>query len=181
MAAYRGDTFNFTGEVTPERLRGQMASADNFATLGVKPIAKESLDGPYICYARQDTPLPTLRRVPTAGGEEVQVVREMSSWASFAVARAGILFRVGTPGTPAPLGPLAAPFTRRETAIDLLCFSTGRINRGADDPSSRWPWLRRVTRWAHAPVRSVGFLHRGSDIGRRSSASSTVRRVDSAR
>jgi len=38
MAAYRGDTFNFTGEVTPERLRGEMASADIFATVGVKPI-----------------------------------------------------------------------------------------------------------------------------------------------
>ena len=52
MAAYRGDTFNFTGEVTPDRLRGEMASADIFATLGVKPIAKESLDGPYIRNAR---------------------------------------------------------------------------------------------------------------------------------
>src|SRR5947199_7035672 len=38
MAAYRGDTFNLTGEVTPERLRGEMASADIFVTLGVKPI-----------------------------------------------------------------------------------------------------------------------------------------------
>ena len=38
MAAYRGDTFNFTGEVTPERVRGEMASAAIFATLGVKPI-----------------------------------------------------------------------------------------------------------------------------------------------
>src|SRR5262245_29527254 len=38
MAAYRGVTFNLTGEVTPERLRGQMASADIFPTLGVKPL-----------------------------------------------------------------------------------------------------------------------------------------------
>ncbi|HMF98773.1 MAG TPA: ABC transporter permease [Vicinamibacterales bacterium] len=38
MAAYRGDTFNLTGQATPERLRGQMASADIFSTLGVKPM-----------------------------------------------------------------------------------------------------------------------------------------------
>jgi len=38
MAAYRGDTFMLTGQATPDRLRGQMASAEIFATLGVKPI-----------------------------------------------------------------------------------------------------------------------------------------------
>jgi predicted permease len=38
MAAYRGDTFNLTGEGTPERLRGQMASSTIFEALGVKPI-----------------------------------------------------------------------------------------------------------------------------------------------
>jgi predicted permease len=38
MAAYRNDSFNLTGEATPERLRGLMVSADIFATLGVKPI-----------------------------------------------------------------------------------------------------------------------------------------------
>src|SRR5215813_8780387 len=38
MAAYRGDTFTLTGQAIPERLRGQMASADLFATLGVKPV-----------------------------------------------------------------------------------------------------------------------------------------------
>jgi putative ABC transport system permease protein len=38
MAAYRGDTFTLTGESTPERLRGQMASSTIFETLGVKPI-----------------------------------------------------------------------------------------------------------------------------------------------
>ena len=38
MAAYRGDTFNLTGQATPERLRGQMASAEIFPTLDVKPI-----------------------------------------------------------------------------------------------------------------------------------------------
>jgi predicted permease len=38
MAAYRGDTFHLTGQTTPERLRGQMASAEIFPTLGVKPI-----------------------------------------------------------------------------------------------------------------------------------------------
>src|SRR5438128_2137557 len=38
MAAYRSEMFNLTGQATPERLRGQMASADIFPTLGVKPI-----------------------------------------------------------------------------------------------------------------------------------------------
>src|SRR5262249_55586145 len=38
MAAYRGDSFNLTGEGAPERLRGMMASATIFDTLGVKPI-----------------------------------------------------------------------------------------------------------------------------------------------
>ncbi|HJZ71623.1 MAG TPA: ABC transporter permease [Vicinamibacterales bacterium] len=38
MAAYRGDTFNLTGQATPERLLGQMASADTFSMLGVKPM-----------------------------------------------------------------------------------------------------------------------------------------------
>ena len=38
MAAYRGETFTLTGQATPERLRGQMASAEMFPTLGVKPI-----------------------------------------------------------------------------------------------------------------------------------------------
>jgi len=38
MAAYRSEMFHLTGQATPERLRGQMASADIFPTLGVKPI-----------------------------------------------------------------------------------------------------------------------------------------------
>jgi predicted permease len=38
MAAYRGDNFNLTGQEPLERLRGQMASADIFGVLGVKPI-----------------------------------------------------------------------------------------------------------------------------------------------
>jgi len=38
MAAYRGVTFNLTGEATPERLRGLMTSSTIFETLGVKPI-----------------------------------------------------------------------------------------------------------------------------------------------
>jgi putative ABC transport system permease protein len=38
MAAYRGDSFNLTGEGAPERLRGQMASSTIFETLRVKPI-----------------------------------------------------------------------------------------------------------------------------------------------
>src|SRR5690349_23518301 len=38
MAAYRGETFNLTGRSTPERLRGQMASADIFPVLGVTPV-----------------------------------------------------------------------------------------------------------------------------------------------
>jgi predicted permease len=38
MAAYRGDTFNLTGDGAPERLRGHMASSTIFETLGVRPI-----------------------------------------------------------------------------------------------------------------------------------------------
>ncbi|HZD92910.1 MAG TPA: ABC transporter permease [Candidatus Sulfotelmatobacter sp.] len=38
MAAYRGDTFNVTGQATPERLRGRMASASIFPALNLKPI-----------------------------------------------------------------------------------------------------------------------------------------------
>ena len=38
MAAYRNETFNLTGQGTPERLRGTMASSTIFAALGVKPI-----------------------------------------------------------------------------------------------------------------------------------------------
>jgi len=38
MAAYRGDSFTLTGQGSPERLRGQMASSTIFAVLGVKPI-----------------------------------------------------------------------------------------------------------------------------------------------
>jgi predicted permease len=38
MAAYRGETFNLTGQATPERLRGQMASSELFPTLGVRPV-----------------------------------------------------------------------------------------------------------------------------------------------
>ena len=38
MAAYRGDSFNITGQATPERLRGHMASATIFPALNVKPI-----------------------------------------------------------------------------------------------------------------------------------------------
>jgi predicted permease len=38
MAAYRSDNFNLTGDATPERVRGQMASAAMFDTLGVHPI-----------------------------------------------------------------------------------------------------------------------------------------------
>src|SRR5262245_2147418 len=38
VAAYRGDSFNLTGDAAPERLRGQMASATSFETLGVARI-----------------------------------------------------------------------------------------------------------------------------------------------
>jgi predicted permease len=38
MAAYRGDNFNLTGQAEPERLRGLMASATLFDTLGVRPL-----------------------------------------------------------------------------------------------------------------------------------------------
>jgi predicted permease len=38
MAAYRTENFNLTGQASPERLRGQMASSSTFAVLGVKPI-----------------------------------------------------------------------------------------------------------------------------------------------
>jgi predicted permease len=38
MAAYKSDVFHLTGQATPERLQGQMASAEIFATLSVQPI-----------------------------------------------------------------------------------------------------------------------------------------------
>jgi predicted permease len=38
MAAYRTDNFNLTGQVDPERLRGEMASATLFEVLGVRPL-----------------------------------------------------------------------------------------------------------------------------------------------
>ena len=38
MAAYRHDSFNLTGQGSPERLRGEMASATIFPLLGIKPI-----------------------------------------------------------------------------------------------------------------------------------------------
>ncbi len=38
MAAYRTDNFTLTGVATPERLRGMMASAEIFGSLGVAPI-----------------------------------------------------------------------------------------------------------------------------------------------
>ena len=38
MAAYRGDNFNLTGQASPDRLRGIMASSTLFDVLGVKPI-----------------------------------------------------------------------------------------------------------------------------------------------
>ncbi|MFZ0414411.1 MAG: ABC transporter permease, partial [Candidatus Acidiferrales bacterium] len=39
MAAYRGQNYNMTGSGEPERLRGEMISADFFSILGVKPVA----------------------------------------------------------------------------------------------------------------------------------------------
>ena len=38
MAAYRTENFNLTGQATPERLRGQMASSTLFSVLGTQPI-----------------------------------------------------------------------------------------------------------------------------------------------
>ncbi|HKD92025.1 MAG TPA: ABC transporter permease [Terriglobales bacterium] len=38
IAAYRNDTFNFTGHGEPERLRGYMVSSTIFGALGVRPI-----------------------------------------------------------------------------------------------------------------------------------------------
>jgi predicted permease len=38
MAAYRTDSFNLTGQDSPERLRGMMASAAMFPALGLQPI-----------------------------------------------------------------------------------------------------------------------------------------------
>src|SRR5947207_6209107 len=38
MAAYRGDDFNLTGQGEPERLRGDMISADFFRILDIKPV-----------------------------------------------------------------------------------------------------------------------------------------------
>ena len=38
MAAYRSESYNMTGAGQPERLRGEMISADFFSILGVKPV-----------------------------------------------------------------------------------------------------------------------------------------------
>lgn len=38
LAAFRGRSFNITGEGTPERLRGQMVTAELFGMLGVRPL-----------------------------------------------------------------------------------------------------------------------------------------------
>jgi sugar lactone lactonase YvrE len=63
-----------------------------------------------------------------AGGEEVPVLREMASWANFAVAREGIYFESSPASAPAH-NPLRSPFTRPQTTIEFLRFATGQVTR----------------------------------------------------
>lgn len=44
IAAFRPDDFSFTGLGQPERLKGEMVSADFFRTLGVRPVLGQDLD-----------------------------------------------------------------------------------------------------------------------------------------
>ena len=90
--------------------------------------AKESVDRRFIYYTRDDG-LATLWRIPTAGGEEVQIARDMANWANFAVARDGIYFESSPPSTPLRPLPILSPFTRREATIEFLSFATGEIKR----------------------------------------------------
>ena len=90
--------------------------------------AKESFDGRYIYYARLDSALPKLCRVPAAGGEEVVVVPHMADWA-FAIARAGIYFQPSPPSAPLRPIPILSPFTRPEYTIEFFSFATGSTTR----------------------------------------------------
>jgi hypothetical protein len=91
--------------------------------------AKESFDGRYVYYARLDTALPALYRVPVGGGEEVPVVPEMARRFNFAVARDGIYFESSPRSTPLRPTPILSPFTRQEFTIEFLSFATGRITQ----------------------------------------------------
>jgi Tol biopolymer transport system component len=101
--------------------------------------AKESLDGRDVYYARTvfavdekttaSSYLPAIWRVPSTGGDEVPIVRDMASYGNFAVAREGIYFESSPPGSPVAHIPMFTPFTRPEATIDFLSFATGKVTR----------------------------------------------------
>jgi Tol biopolymer transport system component len=92
--------------------------------------AFESFDSGYIYYSRIDTvPSNTLWRVPMAGGEEVQILGAIASWANYAVARDGIYFESPPPSSPLGHRPILSAFTRPEATIDFLSFVTGKVTR----------------------------------------------------
>ena len=101
--------------------------------------AKESIDGRDVYYARTvfavdektatSSYLPAIWRVPSAGGDEVPIVRDVASYGNFAVAREGLYFESSPPGSPVAHVPMFTPFTRPEATIDFLSFATGKVTR----------------------------------------------------
>lgn len=87
---------------------------------------RESPDGRTLFYAIIGASLPSLWRMPTAGGPAAEVIPQLAAYGNFAVAREGIYFEPPSPGLVRAHDVFLAPFGERGAGIEFLNFATGK-------------------------------------------------------
>jgi dipeptidyl aminopeptidase/acylaminoacyl peptidase len=88
---------------------------------------KESQDGRMVYYATVAGPaLPSLWRVPAAGGKSEQVIAELAAFLNFALTSEGIYFEPPSPGLISGHDMLSSRLGQRGSRIDYLSFATGK-------------------------------------------------------
>jgi hypothetical protein len=68
--------------------------------------------------------MPSLRRIGTSGGEDVEILQRIASHTNFAVVKDGVYYQAPPPAVELGLRSLIAPFGRGAT-IDFLSFAPG--------------------------------------------------------
>jgi Tol biopolymer transport system component len=88
---------------------------------------KESQDGRMLYYSTVAGPaLPSLWRVPAAGGKSEQVIAELAAFLNFALTSEGIYFEPPSPGLIRGHDMLSSRLGQRGSRIDYFSFATGR-------------------------------------------------------